>query len=104
MNKNLTPHITEKSYRGISEDKKSSSSYTFNVPTSLTKETIKRTVEKEYKVSVEDVRIINIPGKRRRFKGIRGVTQATKKAIVRVKAGDRIAAFDIEEKQPADKQ
>ena len=96
--KNITPHITEKSYQGISEDKKVASTYTFLVDGSLDKTFIKKQIEKQFSVTVEDVRTVNLPGKVRRFKSIVGKTVPRSKAIVRLKKGDRIAAFDIEDK------
>jgi large subunit ribosomal protein L23 len=96
----VTPHITEKAYATISEEKGAVSQYTFKIARTLTKEIVKRYVEKTYKVHVEDVRIINLPGKQRVFKGHRGATQARKKAIVRLQPGERIAAFAIESTEP----
>lgn len=96
MNKPFVPHITEKSYTGIAESKTAASTYTFRVPRGVTKEVIKNQVEKTYNVHVTDVRIINLPGKARRFKGILGRTQALKKAIVRLKPGEQIADFTPE--------
>lgn len=93
MNKPFVPHITEKSYSLISEEKGMASAYTFEVPRVVTKGIVKAQIEKQFKVHVIDVRIINLPGKVRRFKGVMGKTQATKKAIVRLKAGERIADF-----------
>lgn len=98
----FAPHITEKSYAGISEDKKVASTYTFKVRTDVSKGDIKALVEKEFKVTVDDVRMINLPGKDRRFKGVKGRTSDRKKAIVRLKVGDRIAAFDISEQSAED--
>ena len=98
----FAPHITEKSYAGISEDKKVASTYTFKIRPDVSKDDIKALVEKEFKVTVEGVRIINLPSKNRRFKGVKGQTSARKKAIVRLKAGDRIAAFDIADKSAED--
>ena len=98
----FAPHITEKSYAGISEDKKVASTYIFKVRTDVSKGDIKTLVEKEFKVTVIDVRMINLPGKDRRFKGVKGRTSDRKKAIVRLKVGDRIAAFDINEQSAED--
>ncbi len=93
MNKPLVPHITEKSYSLISEEKGAVSAYTFKVPRVVNKDIVKKQIEKQFKVHVVDVRIINLPGKVRRFKGVMGKTQATKKAIVRLKAGEHITEF-----------
>ena len=58
---------------------------------------IKKLVEKEFKVTVTDVRNVNLPGKTRKFKGVNGKTSPIRKAIVQLKKGDRIAAFDVED-------
>ena len=100
----LSPHITEKSYRTISQEKKEVSTYTFKVNSNLNKGDVKRMIEKEYKVTVVDVRIINLPAKIRRFKGIPGKVSPISKALVRLKAGDRINAFEIEDTSVATKE
>jgi large subunit ribosomal protein L23 len=93
----LAPHVTEKSYAGISEEKGAASTYTFRIALGLTKEIVKRMVEREFKVTVTDIRIVRLPGKVRRFKGVTGKTGARKKAIVRLAPGQKIAAFDLPE-------
>ncbi|CAN5185515.1 50S ribosomal protein L23 [soil metagenome] len=90
----LAPHITEKAYALISEEKGIANHYTFKVARTLRKEHIKAMIEREFSVTVTNIRTINLPGKVRIFKGKAGHTQATKKAIVRLKVGDKIAAFD----------
>jgi large subunit ribosomal protein L23 len=96
MNKSLVPHITEKSYATISEEKGAVNQYTFKVPRTSSKADVKDQVEKAFDVHVEDVRIINLPRKARNYRGHRGFTKAIKKAVVRLKAGERIAAFATE--------
>lgn len=98
MNK-ITPHITEKSYLGIGEGKSVAPTYTFRLPAGLTKEMVKKAIEKEFKVHITRVRTIHLPGKSRRVKGIVGRTQSVRKAIVTLKKGEKIAAFEIEEKK-----
>ena len=95
MKYTLAPRITEKTYRGISDDAKVANVYTFTVSPKARKEEIKKAVEAEYKVTVEDVRTVTLPGKARRFRGIKGSTSSVKKAIVTVAKGQTIAAFDI---------
>ncbi len=91
----LAPHITEKAYSLISEEKGIANHYTFKVAKTLRKEHIKAMIEREFKVHITNIRTINLPGKVRVFKGKAGHTQATKKAIVRLKVGEKIAAFDL---------
>jgi large subunit ribosomal protein L23 len=104
MKQLFAPHITEKTYATIATDAKGASTYTFKVHESVDKADVKRLVEKEYKVTVVDVRMVNLPGKTRRFKGVKGQTSARRKAIVRLKAGQKIAAFDIEDAKAEDKE
>ena len=99
----LVPHITEKAYRFVTTEKKQSSSFTFKVPKQLEKAQIKSLVEKEFKVHVLGVQVINLPGKVRRFKGKVGKTQAVRKAIVKLKPGEQIAAFTPESKSIEEK-
>ena len=98
MKSPLVPHITEKAYAGVKETGNESSTYVFRVAFEMNKSSVKTMVESAFKVSVVDVRITRLPGKVRRFKGIEGKTSNRKKAVVRLKAGDRIAAFDVETK------
>jgi large subunit ribosomal protein L23 len=101
----LVPHITEKSYAGIADEKGAANTYTFRVRPGITKEVVKRIVEREFKVTVTDVRIVNLPGKTRRFRGMVGRTSDRKKAIVRLAVGQKIAAFDLpEEKAEKEKE
>jgi len=106
MKYSIAPHITEKAYRGISEETKGSQTYVFKVTPSASKEDIKKMVEAAHKVHVVDVRTVTHPGKSRKFKGIAGHTSTTKKALVRLAVGERIAAFDTatETSTPSDKE
>jgi large subunit ribosomal protein L23 len=98
----FAPHITEKAYAGISEDKKQANTYVFKLRDDVDKTDIKALVEKEFKVTVVGVRIVNLPAKTVRTKGRPGKRSAIKKAIVRLKVGDRIAAFDLAEDTPTE--
>lgn len=92
----LIPHVTEKAYAGIKEAGKVASTYVFKVAFEMNKASVKKMVESQFSVSVTDVRIIRLPGKQRTFKGVAGRTSAIKKAVVRLKPGDRISAFDTD--------
>ena len=93
----IKPRVTEKSYAIIEATKATGSTYTFQISPRLAKGDVKKVVEKQFNVTVEAVNIVNTPGKARRFKGIPGRTSDIKKAIVRLKKGDTIPAFDIED-------
>jgi len=56
--------------------------YVFKVKIDSTKAQVKRAVETIFKVKVEKVNIINVKGKTKIFRGIRGVQNDVKKAIV----------------------
>ena len=100
----LTPHVTEKSYRILESSDTSDRTYTFKISPRLDKGSVKSIVEKQFKVSVEAVNIIRLPGKTRRFKGIVGKTNQIKKAIVRLKKGDSIPGFEVENNNLTDKE
>lgn len=96
--KSVSPHITEKSYQGYANADKQGAIYTFNLSDRIDKFVLKRIIEKEYKVHVVSIRTIRIPGKVRRFKNILGRTNSLNKALVTLKKGERIAAFDVDTK------
>ena len=66
--------------------------YLFRVATVATKIDIKRAVEEIYKVKVDDVNTVNVPGKLKRVRNRAGYTTAWKKAIVSLKEGQKIEA------------
>jgi len=83
------PLITEKSTVLQMENK-----YAFEVAGEASKPQIKQAVEKAFKVKVTDVNVMMVPGKRRRL-GRRMVSRPSwKKAIVTLKAGDKIELFE----------
>ena len=91
----LIPVMTEKSMK-LAKD----SGFTFLVPMNLTKLEIKKLIEKVYDVHVARVATVN--SKNRTKKNNRGQVQkikAEKKAIVMLKAGEKIDVFE-EEKKP----
>ena len=82
------PVISEKSY-GLLDDNK----YTFIVAPDANKTEIKIAVEKIFNVTVTSVNTLNRSGKRKRTRFGYGQRKATKRAIVSLKAGDRIDIF-----------
>ncbi|KKR05643.1 MAG: 50S ribosomal protein L23 [candidate division WS6 bacterium GW2011_GWF2_39_15] len=87
----LQPVISEKSYALANAENK----YTFEVDTNVTKIDIKNEVSRKYKVKVLNVNVVTQPGKMKRD-WIRRRTyrrQDTKKAIVKLKKGDKIEEF-----------
>ncbi|HHL31706.1 MAG TPA: 50S ribosomal protein L23 [Oceanospirillales bacterium] len=82
----LSPIISEKSNR-IGEQ---SNQYVFQVAVSSNKKEVKAAVEKLFEVKVEDVKILNVKGKTKSFKGKQGSRPGWKKAYVRVQEGQLI--------------
>lgn len=79
------PHITEKA-----GDLTAKNQYVFEIFPQANKFEVKRAVEDLYGVDVEGVRIINIPRKQKIFKGRRGWRGGYKKAIIKIKEGQKI--------------
>ncbi|MFZ5634526.1 MAG: 50S ribosomal protein L23 [Bacillota bacterium] len=83
------PLITEKSMDLVGENK-----YTFIVDLNSNKIEIKKAVEELFKVKVEKVHTIRYKGRMTRVRGRIGRTPDYKKAIVTLKAGDKIEIFE----------
>ena len=64
--------------------------YLFRVATPATKVDVKRAVEEIYKVKVQAVNVVNVPGKRKRVRMKYGYASDWKKAIVTLKEGSKI--------------
>jgi len=84
----IRPILTEKA-RGLAEK----GQYVFEVSRLANKSEIKKAVEKLFNVKVEKVRIIKLPEKPRRLGRISGKKGGIKKAIVRLKEGQKIEIF-----------
>lgn len=87
----LQPVVSEKSFALAN----SSNKYTFLVVGKASKIDVRNEVERKYKVKVESVNVVTKPGKIRRdwttYKFFR--KEDGKKAIVKVKKGDKIEEF-----------
>ena len=81
----ISPHITEKATDLVQKNQ-----YVFKVFPKANKTEIKKAIEDLYKVEVLDVKIINVPKKRRRLGRISGWKKGYKKAIVKIKEGQKI--------------
>lgn len=79
------PRISEKATYLAEKDQ-----YTFKVSPSYNKNEIKNAVEGIYGVNVLSVNIIKIPQKKRRLGKTQGYRKAFKKAVVRIKEGQKI--------------
>ena len=81
----VSPHITEKA-----TDLAAKNQYVFVVARAANKRDIARSVEKMYGVNVRLVRIVNVHPKKMRLGRIQGVKKGYKKAMVKVKEGQKI--------------
>lgn len=79
------PHITEKA-----TDLTKADQYTFEVYPKTSKDDIKKAVRDLYGVDVVSVKVVTMPAKRIRVRGTEGWKGGGKKAIVRIKAGQKI--------------
>jgi len=79
------PHITEK---GTSLDKENK--YIFKIYPEANKIEVKRAIESLYNVDVLGVRIIKVPPKSRRLGKSSGWRKGYKKAIIKIKKGQKI--------------
>lgn len=80
-----SPHTTEKA-----TDLTGKNQYVFEVWPRANKTEIKKAVENLYGVNVSALKIINIPRKKRRLGKISGWRKGYKKAIVKIKKGQKI--------------
>ena len=84
------PLITEKNT--ILQD--AQNKYAFEVDPRANKAQVKSAVERSFNVSVLDVNVLTVKGKRKRF-GRRFIRRPSwKKALVSLKAGDKIQIFE----------
>lgn len=81
---------TEKTTRARQAENK----YFFEVDRRANKTEVKKAVEKLYRVKVVDVNTAIMHGKKRRVRWQLGITPDWKKAIVRLKIGDRIEILE----------
>jgi len=84
----LLPYITEKSQILTQKGE-----YVFKVSKDLTKPEIKKIIEKKYKEKIEKIRIVNVRPKEKRLGQIVGHKKGFKKAIVKLKEGQKIDLF-----------
>ncbi|MCM2266791.1 MAG: 50S ribosomal protein L23 [Elusimicrobiales bacterium] len=87
----IAPILSEKSV--IIKD--AENRYTFRVNPKATKPEIKKAIETLFKVKVSAVRTANLPGKLHKVGRHEGYRSDWKKAIVTVKAGQKIDMTDL---------
>jgi len=84
------PVVTEKSYNATG----AANQYTFRVARDASKQQVKAAIEAIFDVKIEQVRVINVPGKARRRGLHAGMRPGYRKAIVRLAEGQTL---DMEE-------
>ena len=85
----IAPVVSEKSYSLIEDNK-----YSFRVHAKAHKTQIRQAVEELFDVKVEGVNIVKVQSKPKRRGVSRGTRPGWKKAIVQLRAGDRIEIFE----------
>ena len=85
-----SPLVTEKSMQMLHEANRVS----FRVNREANKLQVRKAVEEIFGVTVEDVNMMVVRGKHRRFGRNLGFTGNWKKAIVKLKEGDKIELFE----------
>ena len=85
----LAPIVSEKSYSLLDNN-----AYTFQVHPQANKTEIRQAVEQIWGVKVLSVNTINRKGKTKRFRFTQGKRADTKRAVVKLAAGDKIEIFE----------
>jgi large subunit ribosomal protein L23 len=85
----IAPVVSEKSYSLIEDNK-----YSFRIHEKAHKTQVRQAVEELFDVKVEAVNIVKVPSKPKRRGFSQGKKPGWKKAIVRLRAGDRIETFE----------
>ena len=85
----LAPVVSEKSYSLISDSK-----YVFRVHPDAHRTQVRQAVEELFGVHVEGVNVLKVQPKPKRRGLIKGTKPGWKKAIVEVKAGEKIDIFE----------
>ena len=85
----LAPVVSEKSYALIDNN-----AYTFIVHPRANKTEIRQAIETIWDVSVLSVNTINRKGKKKSFRQAEGKRSDTKRAIVKLREGDKIDLFE----------
>ena len=85
-----SPIVTEKSTSLRAEGNQ----YSFYVYPKANKIEIKKAIEELFKVKVMKVNTVKVRGKKRRLGRYEGYTPSRKKAIVTLRAGDTVKAFE----------
>ena len=85
----LAPVVSEKSYSLLDMN-----AYTFYVHPEANKTEIRQAVEAIWDVKVVNVNTVNRKGKTKRFRYTQGKRPDTKRAVVKLREGDKIEIFE----------
>lgn len=85
----LAPVVSEKSYSLLDNN-----AYTFQVHPDANKTEIRQAVESIWGVKVVNVNTLTRKGKTKRFRFTQGKRSNTKRAVVKLAAGDKIEIFE----------
>ena len=85
------PILTEKSYKFLSQNV-----YTFEVNVKSNKIQIKNAFETIFEVKVDKVNVINYSAKEKRVGKYVGKKSKYKKAIIKLRPGEKLELFDID--------
>ncbi len=82
----LSPVVSEKSTNVADASRQ----FVFRVASDASKPEIRKAVELMFDVKVEQVRVVNVKGKNKRFGSIQGQRKGSRKAYVKLAAGSDI--------------
>ena len=86
----VKPLVTEKSMQSLQESNRVS----FKVKRDANKIQVRSAVEQIFEVTVESVNMVTVRGKKKKFGRSVGQSKDWKKAIVKLKEGDKIELFE----------
>ncbi len=90
----ITPIVSEKALANITREDNQAGKYAFYVHPNANRTQVKDALEILFKVDVTKINILNVRGKEKTLGRFRGTTAARKKAIVTLKAGQRIQQLE----------
>jgi large subunit ribosomal protein L23 len=86
----MKPLVTEKSMQSLQESNRVS----FKVKRDANKIQVRTAIEQIFEVTVESVNMVTVRGKKKKFGRSVGQSKDWKKAIVKLKEGDKIELFE----------
>jgi large subunit ribosomal protein L23 len=90
----ITPIVSEKALANITREDNQAGKYAFYVHPDANRTQVKDALETLFDIDVMKINILNVRGKDKTLGRFRGKTSARKKAIVTLKAGQRIQQLE----------